>query len=91
MRDPAVLNQQLLDLIADQIFVGVETLKPDTHFVNDLDFDDLDMVELFMAIEVHLKVSLSDNLLEKARTVKDLSLIVRKARSIKYGKKDQPA
>jgi acyl carrier protein len=66
------IQPKVIDLAAEQAGVEKSEITPATHFVNDLHFDSLDVVEFAMEVEDELKVSISDNEIEKLQTVGDV-------------------
>ena len=58
--------------------IGLEFIKIDSHLVNDLNADSLDLVELSMIIENSFDVALDDSELDNAQTVNDLYTILKK-------------
>lgn len=61
--------QRVIDIVADQLGVEKETVKPETHFVNDLGADSLDTVELVMELEEEFDINIPDDAAEKIQTV----------------------
>ena len=62
---------KLKDLIADQLGVDESTITEDSSFIDDLNADSLDMVELVMAMEQEFDIEIPDDVAEKVSTVKD--------------------
>jgi acyl carrier protein len=72
----ATVVERLTKLIVDQLGVGAEEVVPSASFVDDLNADSLDLVELIMSIEEEFsdsdkKLEISDEEAEKIRTVQD--------------------
>jgi acyl carrier protein len=65
-------QSKVIDLAAEQAGVDKSEVTPATHFVNDLHFDSLDVVEFAMEVEDELEVSISDDQIEKLQTVGDV-------------------
>lgn len=63
--------ERVIDIVADQLGVNKEKVKPETHFINDLGADSLDTVELVMALEEEFDIEISDEDAEKIQTVQD--------------------
>lgn len=58
-------------IIAEQLDVKLDDLKPTSSFIDDLGADSLDIVELVMAMESEFDIEISDESAEKIRTVGD--------------------
>jgi acyl carrier protein len=56
-------------IIAEQLGVEPEQVVPDASFVDDLNADSLDLVELIMAFEEEYGLEISDEDAEKIQTV----------------------
>lgn len=63
------IEQKVRDIVAEQLGVNKEDIKPESSFVNDLGADSLDTVELVMALEEELNVEIPDEEAEKITTV----------------------
>ena len=58
-------------MIVDQLGVDESTITEDSSFIDDLNADSLDMVELVMAMEQEFDIEIPDDVAEKVTTVKD--------------------
>jgi acyl carrier protein len=58
-------------LIAEQLGVKAEEIKPTSSFIEDLGADSLDIVELVMAMEEQFQVEIPDEQAENIKTVAD--------------------
>ena len=63
------IQQKLMELAAEKAGVPVLQVTPATHFVNDLEYDSLDVMEYAMEVEDHFKVSVPDEDIDKLVTV----------------------
>jgi acyl carrier protein len=68
--------ERVRTIIAEQLGVDEEEITPDTSFVEDLNADSLDLVELIMSLEEEFSkegkaIEISDEEAEKIVTVKD--------------------
>ncbi len=62
---------KIKEMIVDQLGVDESTITEDSSFIDDLNADSLDMVELVMAMEQEFDIEIPDDVAEKVTTVKD--------------------
>jgi acyl carrier protein len=67
----ATIESKVKSIIADQLGVGDEEIKPESSFIEDLGADSLDIVELVMAMEEEFEVEIPDEEAENIKTVGD--------------------
>ncbi len=65
------VEAKMKSIIAEQLGVGEDEIKPDSAFVDDLGADSLDLVELVMAMEEEFDVEIPDEQAENIKSVKD--------------------
>jgi acyl carrier protein len=65
------VQDQVMEIIANQLSVAKEEVTPKASFVDDLGADSLDLVELVMAMEEKFGVDIADEDAEKMKTVQD--------------------
>ncbi len=65
------IEERLKEIIIKQFGEGEKTVTLETSFVNDLEADSLDIVELVMELEDEFDVSIPDEDAEKIQTVGD--------------------
>ena len=65
------VENRIKSIIADQLGVAEEQVKPEIKFIEDLGADSLDIVELIMAMEEEFQTEIPDEEAEKIRTVGD--------------------
>ena len=67
----ASAEERLKKIIAKELSVNEDEVTPDASFIDDLNADSLDLVELIMAIEEEFNVKISDEEADKIKTVGD--------------------
>ena len=65
----AEIEAKVIDIVAEQMGVDKGEINRDTNFVNDLNADSLDTVELVMEFEDEFETSIPDEQAEKIQTV----------------------
>ena len=64
-------EDRLKKIIAKELSVSEEEVTPDASFIDDLNADSLDLVELIMELEEEFGVKISDEEADRIKTVKD--------------------
>ena len=67
-----VVEDKVIDIIADRLGVDKSEVVPEAAFIDDLGADSLDLVELIMAMEEEFDIEIADEEAEKLRTVQDV-------------------
>jgi acyl carrier protein len=65
------IQERLKKIIVDQLGVDESEVVPSASFVEDLNADSLDLVELIMSLEEEFKIQISDEDAEKITTVQE--------------------
>jgi acyl carrier protein len=64
-------EDRLKKIIADQLGVSEDEVVPEASFIDDLNADSLEMVDLIISLEEEFVIQVSDEDAEKIKTVKD--------------------
>jgi acyl carrier protein len=67
--DEKAIEEKVISIVAEQMGVDKSEINRDTNFVNDLNADSLDTVELVMEFEDEFETSIPDEDAEKIQTV----------------------
>ncbi len=65
------IEEKVISIIADQLGVEKDKVKPESSFTNDLKADSMDTVEMIMAFEDGFSIKIPDQDAEKILTVQD--------------------
>lgn len=63
--------ESVKSILVDQLNIAEDIVQMDSLFVDDLNADSLDMVELVMAMEQEFNISIPDEEAERIKTVGD--------------------
>ncbi len=69
MPEIAEIESKVKKIVAEQMGVAEEEISRETSFVNDLNADSLDTVELVMEFEEEFEINIPDEEAEKIQTV----------------------
>ena len=67
--DVAAIEKKIIDIISEQMGADKADISRETSFINDLNADSLDTVELVMEFEDEFDMSIPDEEAEKIQTV----------------------
>lgn len=63
------IKEKVIEIVSEQMGVDKAEVTPETSFINDLNADSLDTVELVMEFEYEFDMSIPDEEAEKIQTV----------------------
>ncbi|MFN4244170.1 MAG: acyl carrier protein [Tepidisphaerales bacterium] len=63
------IDAKVIEIVSEQMGVDKADITRETHFINDLNADSLDTVELVMEFEDEFELSIPDDEAEKIQTV----------------------
>ena len=64
--------EKIQAIIADKLSIDAESVTMEASFIDDLNADSLDIVELVMALEDELEMEIPDEDVENFKTVEDV-------------------
>lgn len=79
----AEIEEKVTQIVSEQLSVDKSELSRETSFVNDLNADSLDTVELVMELEDEFDLTIPDEEAEKLRTVGEAIDYIQKSLSEK--------
>jgi acyl carrier protein len=65
-------NQKIADKLVEQLDIDPAKITPDARFVEDLEMDSLDMVEMVIGVEKELGIAIDNDEAKDLKTVGDL-------------------
>lgn len=67
-----MIKDKVLNIIAEKLNMEPEDLEPEMDFVDDLNQDSIELVELIMSLEDEFGIEVDEEKLEQVRTVGDV-------------------
>ena len=77
------IEQKVIDIVSEQMSVDKGEISRETSFVNDLNADSLDTVELVMELEDEFDLTIPDEDAEMLKTVGEAMDYIQKTLSVK--------
>lgn len=77
----STIYDRLKGIVTEQLGVDEEEITPEASFVDDLNADSLDLVELIMSLEEEFGLEISDEDAEKIQTVGDAASYIEEHQS----------
>ena len=66
------MRERILEIIAEQVNRSVDELDPSMDFIDDLNMDSIELVELIMSVEDEFDIEIDEDRLEKVRSIGDV-------------------
>lgn len=63
--------KKVQSILAEELGIEAEAIKPDSNFIDDLNADSLDIVDLVVEMEQEFDISIPDDEAERIKTVGD--------------------
>ncbi|MBO5975730.1 MAG: acyl carrier protein [Oscillospiraceae bacterium] len=73
-----MVYEKVRAILAEQLGIAIEDITMDTHIINDLGADSLDLVELIMALEDEFNLIVTDEAARELYTVREISEFIEK-------------
>ena len=68
-----MVYEKLCELLSRQLDISVDDITPDTHIIDDLGADSLDIVELIATLEDEFNLIITDERVRELYTVKEVA------------------
>lgn len=70
--------EKVKKMLAAQINISEDEIKPESDIINDLGADSLDVVEMLMAVESEFNITVPDEVAMEMKTIQDVVSFIEK-------------
>ena len=67
------MQEKVISIVSEAANVEIANIKPETSFVDDLNLDSLDMVEMMMKMEEEFGIEIPEDKTEELKTINDVT------------------
>ena len=71
-----VIYNKLKEIMISEFELNEGSLRPETHLVDDLDLDSMDMVDLILSLNDYIQEKIEPGIFKNARVMQDLVDII---------------
>ena len=64
--------EKVKKLVADQLGISEEEIKPESHIIEDLGADSLDVIEMLMTLEEEYGITIPDDKINQVKTISEI-------------------
>ena len=68
-----MILERVIQLLAEQMCIDVDSIKPETRIIDDIGADSLDVVEMLMTVEEEWGIIVDDDDMRKFTTVQSVA------------------
>ena len=73
-----MIFEKVRDLVAEQLGISPETIKPESNILEDLGADSLDVIEMLMTLEEEYGITIPDEQISQVKTIKQIVELIEK-------------
>jgi len=66
------MENKVMEIVAEQFDIEVEKLSLETNFINDLEADSLDVVQIIVDLETEFDIEVEESAVKKITTIKSV-------------------
>ena len=71
------IQSKVIQIVSEATKVEASSIKPETNFIDDLNLDSLDMVEMMMKMEEEFGVEIPEEKTEDLKTIQDVTAFLK--------------
>ena len=73
-----MIFEKVKELVAEQLGISQDTIKPESNIVEDLGADSLDVIEMLMTLEEEYGITIPDEQIGQVNTIKQICELIEK-------------
>lgn len=73
-----MIFEKVKELVADQLGISQDTIKPESNIVEDLGADSLDVIEMLMTLEEEYGITIPDEQISQVKTIGQICDLIEK-------------
>ena len=67
-----MILEKVKKMVAEQLGISEDEVKPESHIVDDLGADSLDVIEMLMALEEEYGITIPDDKINQVKTISEI-------------------
>ncbi len=71
-----MIFEKVRDLVAEQLGVSKDTIKPESNILEDLGADSLDIIEMLMTLEDEYGITIPDEKISQVKTIAQIVALI---------------
>lgn len=71
-----MIFEKVRDLVAEQLGVAKDTIKPESNILEDLGADSLDIIEMLMTLEDEYGITIPDEKISQVKTIAQIVALI---------------
>lgn len=71
-----MIIEKVKDLVAEQLGISKDTIKPESNILEDLGADSLDVIEMLMTLEDEYGITIPDDKINQVKTISEIVALI---------------
>lgn len=73
-----MITEKVIELVAEQLGISKDTITTDSHIIEDLGADSLDVIEMLMTLEEEYGLTIPDDQINQVKTIGEVVELIEK-------------
>lgn len=75
-----MILEKVKELVAEQLGIKVDSIKPESNIIEDLGADSLDIIEMLMTLEDEYGITIPDDQISQVKTIGEIVNLIEKCK-----------